>query len=304
LVSTNATLAGSEVDSIAKSGGVYTATTFIAQFAENTLPIEPYLYILDTPVTDDNKDNITGHGISGDVSFNTDTMTLTLDNAIIAPDSETTSKTAISSKINSLSIELIGENRLGTQPADPTNRFDYDIDYGIFGKSEAIIKGDGNLTVFDKIIGIWGSDLVHVDMSGNLIVAENGDEYGHCALKTGGELIISGGNINLTSQTSNGLSGGNITIYGGTITAMAHNISGVNNFAFNKAPFIDPAYKHQVFAGENKGDTVQHGDSDPRFPFRTLSIFCQASDTTHKVVCHYAAVRDSFWMAECLVNIS
>ena len=64
------------------------------------------------------------------------------------------------------------------------------------------------------------------------------------------------------------------------------------------------SFLEHVFAGQNNGGAVQHGDSDHRSPLRTLSIFCQASDKTRKVACHSAAVRVSFWMAECLVNIS
>ncbi|SHK01893.1 S-layer homology domain-containing protein [Desulforamulus aeronauticus] len=211
-----------------------------------------YLYVLDTPVTDANKDSITGQGISGGVSYDPATKTLTLNNAVIAPSALVID--AISAQ-DDLTVKLVGQNRIGTAPTNPANEADYDVQMGIGSEKTLAITGEGSLTVYDAVIGILGVDNLTVDIGGNLIVEEYGAEGMACCLRTEGVLTVERGSLNLTSYNSKGLKGSSIVINGGVIAAQTQGAAG--HFAFSTEPSFGGAYAHQVFAGENAASAVE-----------------------------------------------
>ncbi len=201
------------------------------------------------PVTDANKDNITGAGItgaSGAVSYDPSTKTLTLNNAVIAPAVVDGGKIdAITSSTN-ITIELIGNNVLGAPPANPGDSDDYTITTGISAYEKDIkISGSGNLTIYNHVSGIEGKN-VTIEMTGALTVQEYGTGAACCLKADGGTLTINRGNLQLSSQVSNGLYGNSIVINGGTITAQTKS---TDHFAFNTAPTFSSGYAHKVSAG-------------------------------------------------------
>ena len=217
-----------------------------------------YLYILDIPVTDANKNAIAGDGITGNVSYNSDTNTLTLNNASIGAEAKNGSSDAIHS-LEDLTVNLIGQNQIGAKPDNPINYTDYSIDWGIVGEKSLELTGEGNLNIYDLYAGIFGYDSVTIDIGGNLTVLEHGRAGLACCLKTNGVLTVNRGVLDLTSNTSNGLYGKSIIINGGSITVMAHNfdIQWNSNFAFNNAPSFGALYKYKVFAGEDEASAVK-----------------------------------------------
>ena len=208
----------------------------------------PYLMVLDVSVTDANKDSITGQGISGDVSYDPVTGTLTLNNAVIT--SSTLVDTAIWSE-DDLTVRLVGQNRIGTAPGNPANKANYNVGIGIISGKSLFLTGDGSLTIYDSITGIDGVDNLTIDIGGSLTVVEYGNEGSACCLRANGVLTIERGNLNLTSYNSKGLKGDSIVINGGVITAQTQGVSG--HYAFSTEPSFGEAYDddYQVFAGEN-----------------------------------------------------
>ncbi|MEA4893371.1 MAG: hypothetical protein VB085_12590, partial [Peptococcaceae bacterium] len=198
------------------------------------------------PVTDANKDNITGPGISGTVSYDPSTKTLTLNNAVIAPAGSNDGKINAITSSTDITIELIGNNVLGTPPANPADVDDYTIGSGISAQGKDIkISGSGNLTIYNHVSGIEGKN-VTIEMTGTLTVQEYGTGAACCLKADGGTLTINRGNLQLSSQVSNGLYGNSIVINGGTITAQTKS---TDHFAFNTAPTFSSGYAHKVSAG-------------------------------------------------------
>lgn len=203
-------------------------------------------------VTSDNKDNITGDGItgSGTVSYNPDTKTLTLNDAKIAVN--TVMNTAIEvNGIENLTINLTGSSQLGEEPAVQRSD-DYKIYSGIFADGKKItVTGGGNLTIYDRNQGIVAKDIT-IDTAGTITIIENGGGEACCLKADGGTLEIKSGTLNLSSAASNGLYGDTIIISGGTVTAESLAEGSIKHYAFNKAPEFAPGYKYKVYAGNDK----------------------------------------------------
>ncbi|MEL1134536.1 hypothetical protein AAC978_05055 [Desulfitobacterium sp. THU1] len=208
------------IDSV--QGKVEIACTITGSTTTNT-----YLNVLDTPVTDANKDSITGQGISGGVSYDPATKILTLNNAVITPSSFVIE--AIYAE-DDLTVKLVGQNQIGTAPNNPANSAEYSLQMGIASSKSLSLTGEGSLTIYDSITGIFGVENLTIDIGGILIVAEYGNEGLACCLKTNGVLTIEKGNLNLTSYNSKGLQGGSIVINGGVITAQtqAHPVTSLS----------------------------------------------------------------------------
>ena len=220
-----------------------------------SFPIAPapaYLNVLGVAVNDANKDQITGPGISGGVSYDPATKTLTLNNAVIASSAFT--EYGIFSS-DDLTIRLIGQNRIGTAPSDPTRQDTYPIQIGINGEKSVSLTGDGSLTVYDGTTGIFAVGNLTVDIGGGLTVVEYGSEGLACCLRAEGTLTINRGNLNLTSYRSKGMKGNQIVINGGVISAQTQGESG--HFAFSTQPTFGGSYDHQVFAGENPASAAE-----------------------------------------------
>ena len=222
---------------------------------------DPYLYILDTPVTDANKVDITGPGISGSISYNSATRTLSLNNAVISPTAANTEhENAIyvdSAQLGytPFTISLTGTNQIGSVPADPGTVDDYNVECGICVHGPLLVTGEGSLTVYDSLMGIFQDhgDLT-IDIGGSLTVMEYGSSGFACCLKVqSGNLVIERGALDLVSYNSNCLYGeSGIIIRGGTITAQSR---GPLN-AYNTAPVFGSGYTPKVSAGADAASAV------------------------------------------------
>ena len=219
---------------------------------QNTGTPPTALKVLGIYVNDSNKDSITGQGISGGVSYDPTTKTLTLNNAVIT--TSTYETTAIYTE-DDLTVELVGQNQIGTAPSNPANKADYSVGTGIYSEESLSLTGEGSLTVYDANEGIVGSNNLTIDIGGSLIVMEYGAAGQVCCLKTEGVLTIERGSLNLTSLVSKGLLGSSIVINGGVITVQTQGASG--HFAFYKEPSFGGAYAHRVFAGENADSATE-----------------------------------------------
>lgn len=137
------------------------------------------LVVGDVEVTDRNKDNITGAAITGTISYDSETSTLTLDNAKIT--SATSACIDISRDINVL-IELIGEDSL-TQTGGT---------YALYiGQNDTItIAGNGSLAIESSQNGIKLSSASQLTIS-ECQVAVNGATKGITGIDgTKGETLI------------------------------------------------------------------------------------------------------------------
>ena len=219
---------------------------------QNTGTPPTALQVLGVSVNNSNKDSITGQGISGGVSYDPTTKTLTLNNAVIT--TSTYEYPAIYTE-DDLNVKLVGQNRIGTAPSNPANRADYSVETGIYSEKSLSLTGEGSLTVYDISEGLFGESNLTIDIGGSLIVMEHGDVGMACCLKTYGVLTIERGSLNLTSHNSKGLLGGSIVINGGVITVQTQGASG--HFAFNTEPSFGGAYAHRVFAGENADSATE-----------------------------------------------
>lgn len=194
-------------------------------------------------VTGYNKDKIAGKGITGSISYNPDSKTLTLDNAVIT--SGKGSGNAIESKDDIL-ILLKGNNRLGTIPQDWSKLEHYSIAYGVHADGKSVtVEGVGSLAIYDAEVGILAQN-VTVDTSGIIMAKEYGGKMACCLKAEGGVLTINKGTLNLSSYYSNGIYGDSIVINGGTVTAQS-----VEAFAFNNAPTFGNGYSYKVTAGND-----------------------------------------------------
>ena len=209
--------------------------------SDNTATSTDYdLKIAGIFVDDSNKDNITGPGVSGKVSYDPVTKTLTLENAELS-----SPKYVFDTPVEStgdLTVKLIGNNMMGASNSYVSN--------GVFAEDRDVtITGDGNLTIYNTISGIHAKNIT-VDMSGIMTVHEIGDYAAACCLKAdGGKVEIKRGTLQLTSDLSNAIYGDSIVISGGTITAYAKG----ELYAFNNAPIFASDYKYKVVAGRTPG---------------------------------------------------
>jgi uncharacterized repeat protein (TIGR02543 family) len=248
-------------------------TDFAGAFTE--LEIPPYMRILGIPVTDDNKDNITGAGITGGVSFDVATKTLTLNNATIDPSSffdEASIALYGDETADALTIKLIGQNRLGALSGDGTAETHYNIKYGVHCNPTLIVTGAGDLTVNGLHQGLSTRGELQIELGGTLRVSEYGEPYDEldpsCSLKAREEIIIKSGTLNLASATSHcmrsnkkvdGIIAEGIIIKGGNITVNSLNLLDDGRLAFSPAPVFDPGFNHKVYAGESEAEATLIG---------------------------------------------
>jgi len=216
----------------------------------------PYLTVLTTPVTDANKNDVTGPGISGHISYDPASKTLTLDNVVLAGVSGFGSCIGIQSA-DELTVELIGSNRIGTMPADPSNPLDYDIFIGIASGVGVNLFGDGNLAIYDEDTGIFGYDYVTVYASiGTLTIVECGNSGRACCLKSEGEINLFGGTISLTSYHSNGICAPSVAILDPWLEIQTYDQDHVGLHAFCTAPVLASETAPQVFAGADAASAI------------------------------------------------
>ena len=157
----------------------YAVATGWAKFTNGFNNIIYDITIAGIEVTAENKDNITGEGITGTVRYDIDTKTLTLDNAKIA--SAASACIDISRDINVL-IELIGEDSLA-QTGGTSALY--------IGQNDTItIAGDGSLAIESSQNGISLSSASQLTIS-ECQVAVNGATKGITGIDgTKGETLI------------------------------------------------------------------------------------------------------------------
>lgn len=154
----------------------------------SVLSEEYALYLIDVQVTSENCHDLSViEGISGKVSYNHETQTLTLENAsIVTKEKEEPGVCILNDGIEQLTIELIGENRL------------------IAEQSTAIVNFDATA------VTITGNGRLHVS-------AYASNEMGYCGIMNWGDLLIKDCEINLSGD--HGIYGGFITIDNATVRA-------------------------------------------------------------------------------------
>lgn len=227
-------------------------------------------------VTDVNKNDITGTGITGTVTYDPDTSALTLNDARIsnAYTGWGGDTFCIYSEESTLILNLIGENFVtGVDSIQST--------YGIRCKGELTIEGGGSLTVTpgkayiddgfgnnhssgilteggltinDVVLDIWGEQFgIYEYWDGNIAI--NGGTISATGQKAGiscERLIISHGNVTGIATTSGGYGIGdilNLTVSGdATVTAIG--TDGAR--ATSRITTTDPT--HYVIAGDSESD--------------------------------------------------
>ena len=167
-------------------------------------PVVNYdLWVGGVRVTSDNKDGITGAGITGTVIYDSDTNTLTLNGATINGAYE------------------------GTWIDSTTSAY-----YGIYADTALKIEMVGDSTIMGKnlaniaSIGIYTGSTLNLSGSGSLYVSGGTGKFS-VGIYSGGSITIEGGRVTAVgaaaTQTSIGIaSNGNITIHDGEVEALAN----------------------------------------------------------------------------------
>lgn len=191
------TAMGEEVDTTIAGSGEIISFAPISPLAGDTYNI----WVGGVQVIDVNKDNINGTGISGNISYDPATSTLTLDGATITTVYEKTEinngyenkyQYGIYSDITDLKIVVKGNNTINCPDANSK------YSYGIFNTGSLEISGTGSL------------------------YANSGKGNVSYGIYSNGELTIKSGTITGISNakyTSLGIFGNKINIFGGDVTA-------------------------------------------------------------------------------------
>ncbi len=180
------------------------------------------LWVLDKPVTDENKNDILGDG-SGSVKFEPETDTLTLNNADIQSD-EVRAVISSSPKKN-LVIQVIGDNNIsiGQSPKH----------YAAINVAGLVFEGDGTLNISLEE-GVSTTQAISasragIDFNGPIITVNTGVstvEYALAAVVAMEDITLNSGALKVTSAVSAGfnaavLSYHQVIVNGGTLEAAA-----------------------------------------------------------------------------------
>lgn len=192
-------------------------------------------------VTDENKDNITGTGITGNVTYDSDTNTLTLNGANIT-DCYTNSTSTYAygiylskdSTVSNLTIHLVGVNMI-TPTSSATNV--NGIWIGEITAPAAVrnltftadVGATLNVSVLNSGVGIYCHGPITIEDGTINATGYNG------IYSSSGSVTINGGNVTANSNSSatygSGIaSNGSLHITAGTVTASSPNGYGVNTY--------------------------------------------------------------------------
>ena len=195
-------------------------------------PVEYYeLWVGGVQVTSKNKDNITGPGISGSVSYIPETQTLAVSSAAITGvySGVTLDGWPFKSAIYAtgpLKIVLTGNN---TMSVVSEKNFD---NYGIYSLGNITIYGTGSLDVNNYINEVYAPISIAIHSEGNITIdsgtvtaSSSNAEFKSSAIG-GNEVKISGGTVKVTARSGiNGSIGiygdSGVTIEGGLVEATA-----------------------------------------------------------------------------------
>ena len=217
-----------------------------ANFTKKPHVIEYYpLYICGVQVTSDNKDNITGDGITGKVSYDGDATggTLTLENATLSKmDSNEWCIYLICDSVmyedsvdTPLTVNLIGDNKINAGN---------DLLAGIITNATVTILGPGKLTIEDAGNGIYAERGLTVN--GATIVVTSCRSYPLWA--GGGDIVFENG-ANLDLETSNPYAistGKNLIIKDSRVTAVSK---------FYAIKCVSITIDHSYVYAKNKSDS-------------------------------------------------
>lgn len=144
-------------------------------------------------VTRSNKDDVLGDGT---VRYDEKTNTLYLKNAKL--EAEATAICYYGEK-DTFTINLEGNNVIGSKEERPIIGIDVTgSSYNSTARHDLVIKGSGNLTIYDKEAGIsvLRGDIT-IDMTGNLTIDEESWGAQCCMYADNGDINIKGGNLDL-----------------------------------------------------------------------------------------------------------
>lgn len=198
------------------------------------------VWVGDTEVTSDNANNITGDGITGTVSYDNDTKTLTLSGADI-----TSNYTFTSANTDGLTAGICAGQDLNIVLADNTesnvtvknSTDDIDFNYGILVAGNLTISGKGKLNVtggkitntgYTLSTGIYSYE--NLTINSGEITAGGGEAYISYGIVSVEDVTINGGTVKATGSDaatgntvkySDGIQGNKVTINGGIVNATA-----------------------------------------------------------------------------------
>lgn len=175
-----------------------------------TIPVHAtasyHLSVAGVEVTTLNKDNITGTYITGSISFDPETNTLTLNNATI--DSGTTIlEEAVNAQFD-LTVNLIGTNQFGKLIDENSADEPYNLNYGIYNYATGVAHttkditfvGEGSLTVYDNLYGMYCENFNgKLTGNGTLNINDNGQDLLTCAIMANETATFTSGNYNFNS---------------------------------------------------------------------------------------------------------
>lgn len=245
------------------------------------------VWVAGIQVTSDNKDNITGEGISGTVTYDPNTKTLTLNNATIVNTSSVYDEMSGSHNAfaiyawQDLNIVLVGENTVTEACTSPVLNSKGILLLGAFHMS-----GGGSLTVTSGSATISSMAIVSNAMS-TIKDVEIFATAGNCGNKStaiwlGGGITIENSKITATGGStydneddeSYGIESVNnreIHIKSGTVVASGG--TATTSQAFNRAPNLTNYTDEKIIlAGDDKGSASQWNNSTALNSYKYVSI--------------------------------
>ena len=238
------------------------------------------LWVAGVKVTTRNQGDILGDGT---VSYKGDgkSGTLTLNGANIAQSSDEDAEAIIISTLDMLTVNLVGENKIGMGEKAPVNGISaYDLtikgegslDVGARAsciKADAFIIESGNIDTYIKTaddeiasfigVGLWAQELLEIN-GGNIRVHYAPEfttiSYGLYCVK---DLTVNGGNIEIKEEEASALGVGiisseKLTVAGGSISVYG-NDDAMNAKTFAMTGGTVNAYAHDLFLAGFDPDT-------------------------------------------------
>ena len=210
------------------------------------------LWVGSVQVTSSNANEITGDGISGNVSYNADTKTLTLDGATITSAHLTNDAFGIDTdnSFGDLTIELKNQNTIVGQERSDGYIGAGGSSYGMYIRGNLTLTGDGSLAVSSADATALNSWSVAILASGNITVNSGCTITATCgsAMNTaaplypygGNELVLAGAEVTVASENADGSS------------PVTFDVRNLRNYKYLK---IEPATTYTV--------TVTNGTASP-----------------------------------------
>ena len=184
------------------------------------------LWVSGVQVSENNYDDVLG---DSSVVFDPESNILTLTDAGLsmtgsANGFDNSDAYGIKSKLDNLTVNLVGANSIGRETAPGSNFSDYSVDTGIRSYGDIAFTGDegSSLTIYDYSVGIYGENVTFgKDFCGKLTVYDEGGDMPMppCAINAGEKVEIVSGVFDLVSFCSNGIAAKNVSVYGGVINA-------------------------------------------------------------------------------------